>query len=144
MACSAGRTARSGLFGLLGATARDSSVRDLVVRTAGLRSRDQDSFTDKEIRIAIADTFKTLDTNGSSSLDRREVKAALRQSRRRGRFGRPDAAEYTARRTWLRLDSNRDGTVKAEEWMAAVANALTEWDRNKDGILTRRELTRRR
>jgi Ca2+-binding EF-hand superfamily protein len=63
------------------------------------------------------------------------IQAAQRRAAVRQRAAR------MVRQRWRRLDSDRSGTISRPEWRGRPA-AFDRLDRNRDGVLTRRELAR--
>jgi hypothetical protein len=89
---------------------------------------------------ASADAFDWLDRNRDGVLSRAEVVGAPdggRAADRRGAVGQADGSAWDE---FASLDVNRNGRVTPDEWHWS-RNSFNQRDLNRDGILTRRELS---
>jgi Ca2+-binding EF-hand superfamily protein len=104
----------------------------------GMRGLTQDDF-DARTR----EHFARMDKNSDGVLDRAEIEAGLQERRGRwGHMGGRDGADGARgeRNPFARLDTDRDGKVTREEFLARAGNRFNEADLNGDGRLTDADL----
>ncbi len=128
----------------------DSSSRmRRLLDASGQLANQQDSFDAGEITAVAKKLFAKLDTNSSQSLDAKEITPALLKLRQadgaRQRSARRTRSLMSrrARRMVRDLDTDKDGKLTVEEWLAGVDKWFAGWDTNRSGSLDRQELAGR-
>ena len=137
------RTARGWLSGR-GRATPGTAVAGFFVRIGLLDLEQRSELTEEDLAIAIDTCFAGVDANSSGALQRKEVEGEAKRQPSRGFnfMARAGNREVAARRLWLRLDADRDGSVTKAEWRKAVRKAFDGADRDKSGTWSRSELRR--
>lgn len=135
---------------LLGAAAAQNAAPGAAGQQMGAVDANADGAIDRaEMRAARGEAFDKLDANRDRKLSHAEMEAARDQVYAEWAQRNPNEAAAGKRPTldldvfFKTNDKNGDGVVTREEFLAAGDERLARLDRNKDGRITRDEVTRR-
>ncbi len=82
--------------------------------------------------------LKMIDTDGDGNISQAEKEAAI-EKRRARRAEKRDARKTKTRMRHMRLDSDKNGLISQQEFMAHADALFTRMDTNGDGVLTKGE-----